>query len=95
MQTKFVLHNIIKKCTQWQKQLYNNFVDFENTFNSMHRDYLWCILYMYVSDQLIKKDHLIKSFGAKPADRIGNNEMKTGLKQGCVTSTLLFKITMN
>ena len=36
----FTLHNIIEQCTEWQKQLYINVVDFEKTFDSIHRDSL-------------------------------------------------------
>ena len=32
----FALRNIIEQCTEWQRQLYVNFVDFEKAFDSLH-----------------------------------------------------------
>ena len=43
----FALRNIIEQCTEWQRQLYVNFVDFEKAFDSIHRDSLWSILRHY------------------------------------------------
>ena len=40
----FALRNIIEQCTEWQRQIYINFIDFEKVFNSIHRDGLWNIL---------------------------------------------------
>ena len=36
----FALRNIIEQCTEWQRKLYINFVDFEKAFDSIHRDSL-------------------------------------------------------
>lgn len=36
----FTLRNIIEQCTEWQRKLYINFVDFEKAFDSIHRDIL-------------------------------------------------------
>lgn len=44
----FTLRNIIEQCTEWPRQLYINFVDFEKAFDSIHRDSLWRILQAYV-----------------------------------------------
>ena len=33
----FVLRNIIEQCTEWQRQLIINFIDFEKAFDSIHR----------------------------------------------------------
>ncbi|XP_012943709.1 uncharacterized protein LOC101861615 [Aplysia californica] len=43
----FALRNIIEQCTEWQRQLYVNFVDFEKAFDSVHRESLWYILRFY------------------------------------------------
>ncbi|XP_035829459.1 uncharacterized protein LOC101855698 [Aplysia californica] len=40
----FALRNIIEQCTEWQRHLYVNFVDFEKAFDSVHRESLWYIL---------------------------------------------------
>ena len=34
----FVLRNIIEQCTEWQRELYINFVDFQKAFDSIHRE---------------------------------------------------------
>ena len=43
----FALRNIIEQCTEWQRKLYINFVDFEKAFDSIHRNSLWKILRHY------------------------------------------------
>ena len=43
----FTQRNTIEQCTEWQRQLYINFVDFEKAFDGIHRDSLWCILRAY------------------------------------------------
>lgn len=56
----FALRNIIEQRTEWQRQLYVNFVDFEKAFNSVHPDNFWNILrHYYIPSKLV---HLIKSF---------------------------------
>ena len=37
----FTLRIIIEQCTEWQRQLYISFVDFEKAFDSNHGDSLW------------------------------------------------------
>lgn len=32
----FALRNIIEQCTEWQRQIYINFVDFEKAFDSIN-----------------------------------------------------------
>ena len=54
------MRNIIEQCTEWQRQLYINFVVFEKAFNSMHRESLWRILQAYGIPQQIMDT--IKSF---------------------------------
>ena len=39
----FVLRNIIEQCSEWQRELYINFVDFQKAFDSLHRESLWHI----------------------------------------------------
>ena len=43
----FTLRKIIEQFTEWQRQLYINFVDLEKSFDSIHRDSLWRILRAY------------------------------------------------
>ena len=41
------LRSIIEQCTEWQRQLYINYEDFEKAFDSIHRESLWRILRAY------------------------------------------------
>lgn len=84
----FTLRNIIEQCTEWQRQLYINFVDFEKAFDSIHRDSLWRIL-----EQVVL---LIRSFYTNFTCQIGNSfAVKTGVRQGCVMSALLLNLVMD
>lgn len=40
----FTLRNITEQCTEWQRQLYINFVGFQKDFDSVHSNSLWHIL---------------------------------------------------
>ena len=43
----FILRTIIEQCTEWQRELIINFIDFEKAFDSLHRDSIWKILRNY------------------------------------------------
>lgn len=43
----YKLGNIIEQCTEWQRQLYINFIDFEKAFDSIHIISLWKIARSY------------------------------------------------
>ena len=91
----FTLRNVIEQCTEWQRQLYINYVDFEKSFDSIHRDCLWRIRRAYGIPQQIVL--VIKSFYNNFKFRVGNSESsfdeKIGVRQGCPMSALLFKLT--
>ena len=55
----FALRNIIEQCTEWQRQLYINCVDFQKAFDSINRKSLWRILRAY---GILKEIVLTKSF---------------------------------
>ena len=93
----FTLRNIIEQCMEWQRQLYVNFVDFEKAFDSIHRDCLWSILRHYgIPSKLV---HLIKSFYRNFRCSVGHSdtffEVKTGVRQGCVMSAILFNLAID
>ena len=93
----FALRNIIEQSTEWQRQLYINFVDFAKAFDSIHRESLWRILRAYgIPEELVL---VIKSFYDNFTCRVGNSnymfQVKTGVRQGCVMSTLLFNIAID
>ena len=93
----FTLRNIIEQCTEWQRQLYINYVDFEKAFDSIHRESLWRILRAYGIPQEVVL--VIKSFYKNFKCRVGNSDtsfsVKTGVRQGCCMSALLFNLTID
>ena len=40
----FTLRQILEQCQEWKTPCYINFIDFENAFDSIHRESFWCIL---------------------------------------------------
>uniref|UniRef100_A0A3P9MG11 Reverse transcriptase domain-containing protein n=1 Tax=Oryzias latipes TaxID=8090 RepID=A0A3P9MG11_ORYLA len=93
----FALRNIIEQSAEWQQQLSVNFIDFEKAFDSVHRDSLWRILRAYgVPTHMIK---LIRSFYNNYRCCVGGSdiwfEVKTGVRQGCVMSALLFNVVID
>ena len=56
----FSKRKITEQCTEWLRQVYINFVDFEKAFDSIHRDSLWRILRAYGIPLCIVQ--IIKSF---------------------------------
>lgn len=93
----FILRNIIEQCTEWQRQLHINFIDFEKAFDSLHRASLWKILRYYgIPQHLI---NLIKAFYDNFECTVGDSEtsfpVKTGVRQGCVMSSTLFIIAID
>ena len=40
----FILRNIIEQCTEWQRHLHINFMDFKKAYDSIHEESLWRIL---------------------------------------------------
>ena len=93
----FTLGNIIEQCTEWQGQLYINYVDFEKAFDSIHRECLWRILRAYgIPRQIVL---FIKIFYNNFKCRVGNSEssfdVKTSVRQGCPMSALLFNLAID
>ena len=96
----FILRNIVEQTNEWQATLYVNFLDFEKAFYSIHRDSLWKIMKTYgIPEKMI---NLIKVFyGDFKCSVIDEGEtsewfdIKTGVKQGCNMSGLLFLIAMD
>ena len=96
----FALRNIIEQCIEWNTPLYINFIDFKKAFDSIHRECLWKILRNYGIPQKIVD--LIRLFYRKfECSIILDNtlsqwfEVKSGVRQGCILSPLLFLITID
>ena len=90
----FILRNIIEQSTEWQSSLYFlyvNFIDFEKTFDSVHRDSLWLIMRSYgIPSKIIS---MVKAryddFECAVVDGQDTTEwfkIKTGVKRGCSMS---------
>ena len=88
---------IIEQFTEWQRQLYINFVDFEKAFDSIHRDSLRRILRAYGIPLRIVQ--IIKNFYHNFTCSVGgsslNIQVKTGVRQGCVVSAVLFNLVID
>ena len=78
-----------------------NFIDFEKAFDSVHQESLWKILESYgIPDKIIE---IIKSLydDAESCVKINESEntiwfkIKTGVRQGCILSPLLFVIAID
>lgn len=94
----FVLRNIIEQCTEWQRQLIINFIDFEKAFDSIHRESLWKILRHYGIPAKIVQ--LVRMFYTEFKCSVGDSKdisfhVKSGVRQGCVMSSLLFILSID
>ena len=79
-----------------ERQLYVNFVDFEKTFDSIHRDSMWSILRHYGIPK--KSVYFIKNFYDNFRCSVGHSdtfEVKTGVRQGFVMSSVLFNLAID
>ena len=76
----FTLINIIEQCTEWQRELCINFVDFEKGFDNIHRDSLWRIPHTYgVPPHIVD---LIKLFYENYICTIGQSDIAFKVKSG-------------
>ena len=93
----FSLRNIIEQCHEWQRGLYINFIDFQKAFDSVHRESLWSILRAYGIPAHIVQ--VIKQFYTDFCCSVGGSDLsfhvKSGVRQGCVMSALLFNIVID
>ena len=91
----FMLRNIIAQSIEWQSSLYVNFIDFQKAFDSVHRDSLWLIMRSYgIPSKIINMvKALYDDCECAVVDGQDTTEwfkIKTGEKQGCIMSGLLF-----
>ena len=78
----FTLCNIIGQCTDWQRQLYINFVNFEKAFDSIHRDSLWHIL--RVDGIPLDIVQIIKNFYHNFTCSMGSSSLNFQVKTGYI-----------
>ena len=96
----FVLRSILEECLEWNTPLIINFIDFQKVFDSIHRPTLWNILKEYGVPE--KYVNIIKILyeNSKCVVKVNNSLtdwffIKTGVRQGCILSPLLFGITID
>ena len=96
----FALKQVIEKSLEFQKPCYINFVDFEQAFDSIDRDVMWKILDMYGLPEkfirIIKQSYDGFSCCVRTTEGISPwFNVTTGVRQGCIWSTLLFNIVID
>ena len=85
----FILRNIIEQVNAgWQATIYLNFIDFEEEFDSIHRERMWAIMKKYgVPEMIIRMVQIFyEDFKCAVEDQgeIGEwFDIKIGVKQGC------------
>ena len=96
----FILRNIIEQLIEWQSSLYINFIDFEKAFDSLHRDSLRLIMRSYgIPAKIINMAKaLYDDLECAVVDGQDTTEwfkIKTGAKQGCNMSDVLFLLVVD
>ena len=94
------LRIIVEQSLEWNSPLMINFVDYEKAFDSIDRITLWKILRHYgIPDKLVR---LIQKYYEESSCRVIHDgqftrsfEVKTGVRQGCLLSPLLFLLTID
>ena len=93
---------IVEETLEWNTGLYMVSVDFEKAFSSINRDMLWKILcYDGVPSKTIKMIQVLyEGFQARVMHEGTMTEhfemhMKTGVRQGCLLSPLLFLVVLD
>ena len=94
------LRIIVEQALEWHIGLYMVFVDFKKAFDSIDRNMLWKILRHFVVPEKIVR--LIQVFHEGFQARVLHEEdvtepfvMKTGVRQGCLQSPLLFLVAVD
>jgi len=94
------LRIIVKQSIKWQSSLYINFIDFEKAFDSFSREVLWRLFRHYgMPDKVVTIIRaLYEGFSAQVVhngQRTQPLNMRTGVRQGCLPSPLLFLVALD
>ena len=96
----FVLRTIVEQSIEWNSSLYINYIDFEKAFDSVHHPSLWKILELYglpakvinIIKDMYKDNRCCVRHAGKHSDWF---QVKTGVRQGCIISPLLFLVVID
>ena len=96
----FLLRNIIEQSTEWIAPLCIGFIYFKKAFDSIHHETLWIILKHYGLPQKIVCLFIVlyKSFecsAVMDSTQTDYVPVKSGVRQGCIISPILFNITLD
>jgi len=96
----FILRNIIEQSIEWQSTLCVNFIEYEKALDSVHTDRLWLIMRSYgIPSKIINMVKAVyNDFECAVVDGEDTMEwfkIKTGVKQGCNMSGLLFLLVVD
>ena len=91
----FALRQIVEQSHEWSSTVYANFIDFQKAFDTVNRPALWRVLANYgIPEKIIRLIRMLYiDFSAKVICGTTLTEdfgIKTGVKQGCRLSPLLF-----
>ena len=96
----FVLRTIVEQSLEWNSSLYINYIDFEKAFDSIHHPSLWKILRAYGFPT--KVINILRDMYADNQCCVRHERkqsewfhVKTGIRQGCVISPVLFLVVID
>ena len=94
------LQIIVEQSIEWQSSLYINFIDFEKAFDSISREVLWKVLRHYgMPDKMVTIIRVLYEGFSAQVVRNGQKTqpliMRTGVRQGCLLSPLLFLVALD
>ena len=94
------LRIIVEQTIEWSSPLYLLFVDFEKAFDSLDREAMWRILRHYGIPNKIINMLKVQYQGFTCQVLLGGTmtepiEVKTGVRQGCLLSLLLFLVVLD
>jgi hypothetical protein len=93
----FILRTVMERSREFNQPLHICFIDLQKAYDSVNRETLWSICHAYgLSNKMIKMIKLLYE-DTRAEVRIDGDlstsiQMKTGVKQGCLLSPILFNV---
>lgn len=82
-----ILRNIIEQCTEWNSTLFDNYVDSEQQFDSIHRESLWSIQMLRIVKLLYET---IQCAALEDGEDTDQFRVRTVVKHDCTMSEFFF-----